>query len=167
MLNQTITEALDGGANRFTLLTCDDDPNYDLTTDGTNVAEVEPGARIVAIQLVLTIFALVSGRTVEWVLGKDPDNALGAASTTVASLYNSDITTGNTWLRKNTIAMGHVIASTNRDLYNSNVNVPRKAMARVARMADGDAFYISFADAGEGVGNALFYLRGRIITRGP
>lgn len=163
MLAQTITEAATTG---FNLLTCDDDPNYDLTTDGTNVAECEPGAKIIAIQLQMTITA-VAARTVEWIFLRDPDGVLAAASArNIATLYTADVSANTIVIRKNTIAAGHFLAS-DRTAHNSNLNVSPKALRRVARMADGDTLSLAFTDNGEGAGDSLMYLRGRIITRGP
>lgn len=166
MLNQTITEADATATNSFALLTCDDDPNYDLTTDGTNVAEVQPGTRLIAIQLILTISSLVTSRTIEWVIGRDPDGAITSTNFTIGTLFNADVSTNSMAMRKNTWTAGHIVGS-DRTAANININISPRALARASRLENGDVIRLHFTDAGEGAGNAIFYLRGRFITRGP
>lgn len=162
MLAQAVTEAT---STSFNLLTCDDDPNYDLATDGTNVAEVEPGCKIIAIQLHMTIVT-PANRTVEWVLYKDPDGVLTAAGATIATLYAADVEATRIVMRKNSLTAGHAIG-TDRTGHNSVLNVPGRTLARSARLADGDVIRLTFTDDGGGTGDCSMYLRGRIITRGP
>lgn len=165
-LGIAITEATSGAGNAFSLLTCDDDPDYDLTSNlSSTTAECQPGARIIALQLHMTIVA-VAGRTVEWMLMKDPDGAITAANTTLANLYTADVSTTTAMIRKNTVAVGHILAG-DRTAFDKSLNVPGKALRRISLMADGDILRLSFADNGEGAGDSLLYLRGRIITRGP
>lgn len=162
MLNQTITEGTD---TPFNLLTCDDEPNYDLTTDGTNVAECHPGAKIVAVQLIATIYGLVATRLVEWVIGRDPDGAITNTTFTMTALYTSDVSTANAMLKANVWGAGHVVA-TDRTGMDVRLNIT-KALRRASKMRDGDAIKIQFTDDGAGTGNGILYLRGRIITVGP
>lgn len=162
MLNQTITE---GSESPFQLLTCDDEPNYDLTTDGTNVSECHPGAKIIAVQLVATIYGLVATRLVEWVIGRDPDSAITNANYTMANLYASDVTGTSTMLRPNVWGAGHVVA-TDRSGFETRLNITG-ALRRASKMRDGDVIKINFTDDGAGTGNGILYLRGRIITVGP
>lgn len=165
MLNQSISEGLDTSANNFNLLVCDDEPDYDLTTDGSVVAECHPGAKIIAVQLVLSLYGMVATRLIEYIIGRDPDAAVAAGNYKIGALYTSDITTANAMIKANTWAAGHVIASdrTSQDL---RINVT-KALRRASKMRDGDVIRLHFTDDGAGAGNALFYLRGRIITVGP
>lgn len=161
---QAITEGT--SAENFNLLTCDDDPNYDLTTDGTNVAECEPGCKIVAIQLVMTVHSVpAASRLIEWTIGRDPDATL-TTGLGMPTLYTSDVSTTTIVTRKNVWAAGHMVGLDKLGA-NINVNVSRKALARASRMADGDIIRLTFTDDSGGTGNAAFYLRGRIITRGP
>lgn len=167
MLSQVVTEGESGGTNNaFSLLTCDDDPNYDNTTDGTNVAECEPGCRIIAVQLVMTISA-PDGRLIEYMIGKDPDGAITSTSYTIANLYTADVTGTNLMLRKNVWTVGHMRTTSARLDSTKSLNIPGKVLARAGRMEDGDVIRLSFADDGGGTGNGSWYLRGRIITRGP
>lgn len=161
MLDQTITQGTDTLAN---LLTCDDDPNYDLTTDGSNVSECHPGAMIVAVQLVLTLFSVPDGETIEWVIGRDPDGAIGTGFT-MADLYTSDVTASNALLKKNVWGAGHMVSSDGHAAMNTSLNIT-KALRRAAKMRDGDAIKIRFT-ATAASGNSAFYMRGRIITVGP
>lgn len=163
MLNQTITEASE---TPFNLLTCDDDPDYDVLTNGTTVAEIQPGAQIIAIQLHMTIYGLVATRLVEWLIGRDPDGAITAANFTVANVYTPDLTVTNALLKKNAWSVGHVVAN-DRTGFDLNINIPGKLLARAGRMNDGDVIRINFTDDGAGTGNGILYMRGRIVTRGP
>lgn len=163
ILSGTITQ---GANTSFVLLTCDDDPDYDLATDGTNVAECQPGARIEAVQIVMSIFGSnIAGETIEWVIGRDQDNALGAASFSVSELYAADFTGNRAILRKNVWGVGHFIGTANRDVSNTGLNIT-KALRRARLMADGDTIRLNFTATAAG-GDHTVYLRGRIITRGP
>lgn len=162
MLNQTITQGTD---TPFTLLSCDDEPNYDLATDGTNVAECHPGAKIVAVQLVMTVFSVADGETVEWVIGRDPDAAITSAAFTISNLYSADVTGGRLLMSKNTWGAGHMISSDGHAAMNTSLNIT-KALRRASKMADGDLIRLVFTHSAAG-GNSLFYIRGRIITVGP
>lgn len=152
----------------LSLLTCDDDPNYDLTSDGSsNVAECHPGAKIIAIQLVMTVFQLDTDDVYHWIIGRDPDGALQAASAfTVATLYTSDVSTTTALLRKNTWACGHFVGSSTRDKFNTPVIISSKALRRSARLADGDVIRMNWTNPHAST-DAKVYVRGRIITRGP
>lgn len=164
ILAGTITQGTD---TSFSLLTCDDDPNYDLTTDGTNVAECEPGAKVVAVQLHMSIYGMPAGEVYEWTMYRDPDGALGAASNgTIATLYTADFTASNAVQRKNTFLAGHVCSSTSKEVYTDQIRITSKALRRAARFADGDLWRMTFTATPSATSPSL-YLRGRIITRGP
>lgn len=141
------------------------EPNYDLTTDGTNVAECHPGAKIVAIQLIGSIYGLQATRLVEWVIGRDPDGAILTTGFTIANLYTADATLTNLQLKKNAWGAGHVIG-TDRTGVDVRLNIT-SALRRTSKMLDGDVVRLVFTDDGAGTGNGIFYLRGRIITVGP
>lgn len=165
MLDQAITQ---GAVTTFSLLSCDDDPNYDLTSDGTNIAEAHPGARIVGMNLHMSIFDVDAGETVEWILGKDPDGALGAGGVfDIADLYTSDVTANNLAVRENVWTVGHMIGETgNRTLKNVELRIPRGTLKRSRLLADGDVIRLAFTHTAAGTDSTM-YLRGRIVTRGP
>lgn len=156
----TITNGAD---TNFNLLTCDDDPNYDLTTDGTNVAECEPGSRIIAVQLVAAFRNLNTDQLVEYVIGRDPDQAIGAANYTIANLYAADVSAQNLALRRNIWAAGSVIGTTQNESVPIRIRVG-KAIKRSRVMHDGDAIRLSITMSSV-TNDAALYLRGRIITR--
>lgn len=164
MLDQTITQ---GTSTPFALLTCNDDPNYDLATDGTNVAECQVGARIVAVQLHLSLTNIPNGETVEWILGRDPDASITTAGFLVGNVYTADVTTGNRLLKDNTWTIGHVMAGTaSRDTFNGTLRIPGKTMRRSRLMNENDVIRLVFTHTAAG-SSSLMYLRGRIVTRGP
>lgn len=164
MLDQIITQ---GTSTSFSLLSCDDDPNYDLTTDGANIAECIVGSRIIAIQLHMTISEVDGGEIVEWILGKDPDQALTATNFTISNLYTSDIDPNRRMLRENVWMADHMIGETgNRTLKNATIRIPSKTLKRSRLMADNDVIRLVFTHTVSGT-DSLMYLRGRIITRGP
>lgn len=163
MLQQTITQGAD---TPFILLTCDDEPNYDLTTDGSNVAECHPGAKIVAVQLQMSIFSVDDFETIEWVIGRDPDSTVTNASYTISNLYTADVTGTRLLLSKNVWGAGHFVAgAASSEVFNTNLNIT-KALRRASKMLDGDTIKLVFTMTAAG-GNAVMYLRGRIITVGP
>lgn len=159
--------ALTAGANvAVNLLTCDDDPDYDLATDGSNVAECQPGARIVAVQLVLSIYGVDSGEIVEWIIGRDPDAIITGPNFSMSNLYLQDVTSTTNFLRKNTWGAGHMISTTGRDLATQHVNISGKALKRSRLMAENDVIRLGLLSSADDV-SGKYYLRGRIITRGP
>lgn len=162
MLQQTITQGAD---SPFSLLTCDDEPNYDLTTDGSNLAECHPGSKIVAVQLAMTIYNITDGESVEWIIGRDPDGSILTTGFTVATLFTADLTLTGGMLRKNAWGVGHVIGSNQDNTFDTRLNIT-KALRRSSKMADGDTIRLVFTMSAA-ASNALFYLRGRIITVGP
>lgn len=167
MLDQTITNNV---TTKFNLLSCDDDPDYDLATDGTNVAECHPNSRIVAVQLHVGLYPAsnpINPGPLEWMIARDPDGALGAAGLiTPGNLYAADVTTATDMLRKNVWAMGHMFLTTNRDAANLNIRISRKALRRARIMRDGDKVSISFTNP-DATDTAKLYIRGRIISKTP
>jgi len=153
----------------FDLLTCDDDPNYDVTSDGTNVAEIHPESRVIRLQLVMGLYVdsnPIVGGPLEWLLGRDPDSALTASSMTMATLMASDVNAGVKVLRANTWATGHMFLTTTKGQGNSRVIVSRKALRRSRVFHDGDKLRIVFTNPDADTA-AKLYLRGRIISRLP
>lgn len=163
MTGSTVTQGTD---TSFNLLTCDDDPNYDLATDGTNVAECEPGSKIVAVQLHMSLYNMPDGEVYEWVMGRDPDGAITAGTFTMATLYTQDVSGADLLLRKNAWAAGHIMSSTSHAFSQEMVRIKGSNLRRAGNMEDGDVIRLTFT-ASASATSPLLYLRGRIITRGP
>lgn len=161
----TITQGANTG---LPLLLCDDDPDFDQLIDGTSPAEIQPGSIITAIQLHFQLLALPVGEILEWVLFKDPDGILTAATAgNIATLYTQDKTANVILLRKNAIAAGHIIVdATSRSVQPIIINVPRKALMRIGPFQDGDLLRLTFTLTAA-ASNGDLYGRGRIVTRQP
>lgn len=156
----TITQ---GTMTALPLLKADDDPDYDQLIDGTTAAECSPGSRVIALQLHFQIVTGQDNEIIEWILYKDPDNALTAA-TDISTLYTQDVTASNKTLRKMTLAAGHLIMDSNHGTPEIRVNITRKALRRIGPIQDNDVLRMVFTMTSAG-GNATLYGRGRIITR--
>lgn len=163
-IRATVLAIPENANTAYVLLRCDDEPNYDTTSDGTNIAECEPGSRLISVQLVMTMYGMDANTIVEWNLHKNPDQTLTASETTVAALYAADVEPENRMLRKNTFTAGHFIGTSNHDTQTTRVRIARKAMKRNAVMADNDQIAFTFANL-DATDAALLYIRGRLITR--
>lgn len=149
------------------LLACDDDPDYDLTTDGTNVSECQPFSRITKIDLKCRIQpgGTNSSNRIEWILLKDPDGALEAGAITPASLFLSDVSLPSNSLRKYTLAYGWTVATTNKDGEQFHIRIRRKALLRAGLMHDGDKLLFVFTNNHATLAGTLD-CTGRIVTTG-
>lgn len=142
-----------------TLLTAKDDPNYDLVTDGTNVAECEIGSFIRKVQLHITYQASAAGDMVEMMLFKDPDAAF-TTNMTPTQLYTSDVSSISLDVRKNTVWYHLFVASTGRDTFVGGPSL--KAMGRIKVMRENDNLRLLFSVPANDSGT--YYITGRIIT---
>lgn len=149
----------------FPLLHCDDDPDYDLATDGTNIAEVKPLSRIMSIQLHARMEPSGTGvaARLEWMLLKDPDQSLSAVPMAPSSLFSADFTTNVAALRKYTLAYGWFVASTNRDSFDRMIRIRRKALRRAGIMHDLDRLSLAITNSAAAA-TAHLQLTGRIVT---
>lgn len=142
------------------LLTVDDDPDYDLATDGSNVAEAEALSRLRRIDLRISYFAgtaNAAGALVEWILFRSPDNTL--ASTAPSSLFTADISPTTALVRKNVLAYGGFYSSANNDTRVFNVRIRRAAIKRIQRLSDGDKIEFGIITAATG---AKYFMHGTI-----
>lgn len=159
MLQLPLTQ---GATTTITLLKVDDDPDYDLTSDGTLIAEAQARSRITSIDLNMTVNPGVTGEVGEWMLYRDPDSAIGAADP--STLFQADLTTTVAALRKNAVAYGMLIGNTNVENISRRVFIKRKAMRRISGLADNDLLKIAF-QLTAGASNGALSMYGRIRTK--
>lgn len=167
MLEQSLAAAT---TTTKSLLTCDDDPDYDKTSDGTNVAECHPNSRILAFQLVMGLYVAsnpISNGPMEFLMYRDRDAAIsGASAGNMSTLYTADFSTTTGMLRKNTYLAGHQFITTNYEQKTVRLSVSRKALRRAGIMHDGDLIRLAFDNPDPDTA-CMLYLRGRIITKTP
>lgn len=148
------------------LLVCDDDPDYDLSSDGTNIAEVQPFSKITNIKLACQLDTGGNSHTdrLEWILVKDPDGMLAAASAVPADLFTADVSTTTVLLRKYTLAYGWFVSTASAENQKFNIRIKAKALRRAGLLHDGDRlrFFVRNESASAGFMN----LTGTITTRG-
>lgn len=148
----------------FTLLTCDDDPDYDLNSDGTTVAEVQPFSKIVGMNLKFRLEA-AAGNTVEWLLIKDPDGLFTATQPAPSTLFTADITLTTIAVRKYTLAYGWLKSVSGiRDSTIFKIRVSKAAIKRAGAFLDGDKLLLIIANPSAGAGE--FILTGTITLAG-
>lgn len=148
--------------NETSLLLVDDEPNYDLTSDGTNIAEAEARSRVRKIDLTVSFFAGTSnaaGALVEWLLFRDPDNF--ANVTAPSDLFTADLNTVTMSLRKNALAYGGFFSSANNDTRVFHIRISRKAMQRTQVLQDNDRIKLQMVTAATG---AKYFIHGAITT---
>lgn len=153
--------ATQNATTEFTLLTVDDDPDYDLTTDGTNVAEAQARSRLTGIKLDMGLTPSSAGETMEWMLFKSPDGVLNA--TTPATLFTADVSTSTLALRKNVVAYGLFRASANTDARQARIRIKRAAMRRIAQLKDGDSLRLAITHSADST-DGILDLTGTITT---
>lgn len=146
------------------LLNADDDPDYDLVSNGTNTAECHTNSKITKIQLSMQYFnSTGSGLTVEWMLTRRPDvGGIATTDMTPANLWVSDWNVATNALKANTVTYGHSIISSTFETVKSSVRIKRKALGRIRTMHDGDLLtFALFPPAGT---TQVLNLIGRIWT---
>lgn len=142
------------------LLSVDDDPDYDLTSNDTNIAEAEALSRLKRIDLNISYFsgtANAAGALVEWVLYRDPDNI--GIITNLSDLFIADVTANSLAVRKNVVAYGGFYSSANNDTQRFRIGIKRAAMRRISRLSDNDRLKFSIITAATG---AKFFMYGAI-----
>lgn len=139
----------------FTLLACDDDPDYDLNSDGSTVAECQPFSKIIDINLQVRIEP-AAGNTVEWILVKDPDGLFTASQPAPASLFTADVTLTTMALRKYVLKYGWFKAVSGiKDAWGGRLRIKRQAVRRAGSMLDGDKLLLIIANPSAGAGDLI------------
>lgn len=153
------------GITSQTLLVCDTDgnPNEDLATDGTNIAEVNYGSRLLGIDLNVYYKYPASNQIMECMIYKDIDSLIGA-SADPAELFNQDVNSTNILIRKTCLAYWNSVSGTSsKDLYGARVRISHSALARNRKLAAGDKLYIVFKNMHATLGGK-YWITGKIIV---
>lgn len=160
MIDQVLTQ---GTTADFNLLVVDDDPDYDLASDGTNIAEVQALTKLRKIELTFIVNPGGTGsERIEYMLYRDPDATL--VGSVPSSLFTADVSLASQALRKNAIAYGMFISTANKDTTTRRLFIRRQAMARVQTLRDGDRLRMAIAHSAAAA-DGLMWLYGRIWTR--
>lgn len=144
------------------LLVAKDDPNYDLATDGTNVAECEIGSRILDIDLKIVLHTIAQNDVSEVIIFKDPDVML-TTGMTPANLFLADVTQLTTNLRKYAMWYNVFIGGGAGQNHTFFAKISRGAMARNRRMAENDTLKILFSQNDASASRKAFIV-GRITV---
>lgn len=159
-LGTTITAAATT-SQKLLQVDTDGNPNEDLATDGTNVAECNYGSRLLSIDLTL-IIKPASTSMIEWMLYRDPDGAL-TGTADLAELFAADVGLTNTMIRKCALAFGQIAPSLTNDFVRVPVQISRAAMARNKKLAANDAIYLVFKNL-HGTNTGTYWLWGKIVV---
>lgn len=139
------------------ILTVDDDPDYDIATGASTVAEAEALSRLRKIKLTISYFsgtANSSGAKVKWILYKSPDGTLGSIDPD--ALHGADVTLTTQALRKNTLAAGWFYSSSNNETKLFRVRISRAAMRRVMVLKDNDQLRFAMQTSAGGAKYLMF-----------
>lgn len=148
---------------RYTLLKADDEPDYDLLSDGTNIAECETGSRIVKLQLTIQYYnSTGAGNTIEMMLYKNPDGE-HAAQFTPANLFEMDYQQYASDVKKYTAWYMPSMISANFETVKNKVMLKRGAFRRIRGMHDLDTIELALVLPAGTTQNATIH--GRIWTR--
>lgn len=165
-IRNTAFTITNNAVTRFRILKADDDPDHDQLATGTTPGEISVGSRLLAVQIHAQIITpLGDNELIEWLLVKDPDAALETANgDDIGDLYTQDTGTIARLLRKNTLAVGHIITDSNHATPTMTINIPRQVMRRAGLFMENDALNLVFT-ATAAAGDATLYVRGRTISR--
>lgn len=144
------------------LLKADDDPDYDLVSNGTNIAECHSNSRITKMQLMMQYYnSTGAGLTVEQMLFKAPDGQ-SAADFTPANLWVSDFEITDNMVKKFTVMYKADLISATFETVKGKIFIKRAALKRIRTMRDNDALiYSLIPPAGT---TQVLNLMGRIWT---
>lgn len=143
------------------LLVAKDDPNYDLATDGTNVAECEVGSRLIGIDLNIKLYTIAQNDIEEVILYKDPDNLLSTGMTP-SELFAADVTAQRIVVRKHAMWYNVFIGGGAGQNHQFFMRVSKGAMARNRKFADGDVLKLMFSQNDASISRKA-YIVGRLI----
>lgn len=127
------------------LLTADDDPDYDIVSNGTTIAECHANSKIVKVQLKINLFNSSTDKFVEWALYRDPDQVLGT-NATIDAMFTSDVSTNDQLMKKNAVAYGNKRFTSQADGGIAKIFIKRKALARIRTMHDNDKLRLLFQE---------------------
>lgn len=145
------------------LLQAADAPDYDLATDGTNVAQCETGARIVGMNLKLVVLAAASGsgKRTEMLLFRDEDNAV-ATNFTPSNLFNPDVSVERDDVRQNTVWYDLFVPTAQKDGFTKMIR-GFKGMRRIRLLKENDRLKINFVNGTVGT-DFRYIIVGTITT---
>lgn len=126
------------------LLVSKDDPNHDLVTDGTNIAECETGSRIIDLRLKIVFTVGSSGDMTEVALWRDKDAGI-TTSFTISALFNSDYTLTNEEVKGVCMWYDMLNWGSGSDKQTAFPRIRRAAMARNKRLREGDVLKLLFS----------------------
>lgn len=125
-------------STRYNLIVADDDPDRDVDgVPGTTACEVQPGAKIVKIDLkfVFTHAATGNSAWLEVALHRNEDNL---ALSGIDSLWVMDKTSASLDARKNMLTYGGMVFSTQLDQKLVRLRIRRRALRRAGTLSDLD-----------------------------
>lgn len=134
----------------YSLLRADDDPDYDITTNGdaatagTNIAECLAQSRIESIDLTVSVQNLDVAKATEVLIYKDPDVVLGAVAP--STLFTSDVTLTTMEVRKRALKYMIGFGSSGTDGFAKHVRISRSALKRNRVMHDLDELKITITN---------------------
>lgn len=163
LLDGVITQ---GATTHIPLLTTDDTPDYDEEFDGSAAApECETGSRILGIDLNLDLVPQTATEQVEFMIWKNPDNAITTSTVSPTILFLNDITATTILVRKYTMAYGRFLSTVSKENFRSKIRISRAAMRRAGVMKQNDVLYLALTHTATGGSNGVYSLHGRIWTR--
>lgn len=150
--------------NNYSLLVADDDPDYEILTNGTTIAECQTNSKIVKISLGISYYTNGgAGGVNEFIVYRDPDNELGSVDPQNAfSVAESALQESK---RKNILVYRANLLSASGLVWQSRTAIKEKALRRARLMQDNDRLKLSFT-TGAGATQKLL-VQGRIWTRFP
>lgn len=147
MVDITLTDNADV---YISLLKCDDDPDYDLISDGTNIAECQVGSMIQDVNLAIMMHGMAANDREEIIFFRDPDVALTTTVTPV-SLFTSDYTTATQAIKKATMWYSMYQMMGAGTGFQTAPRIRHAALLRNKNQLDGDVIKISFHQNDGGV----------------
>lgn len=142
---RAVDVALTNNADTYvTLLASKDDPNHDLISDGSNIAECETGSRIVDLDLKLMLWDATTDDRIEVALFRDKDAGL-TTSLSVTNLFLSDYTATAQEVKSACMWYEMFLFGSSSDMKTTGPRIRHQAMARNKRMRENDLIKLLFS----------------------
>lgn len=140
-----------------------DDPNRDLISNGSDIAECKVNSKITKIQLTVVLSSYSAGEVTELLLHKDPDLAI-TTSFTVTSLFLADFTAVSSAVKKNSLVYRFFRALAVSDGARIGMGMKRKALRRAGKMNENDTLKLAAINGAFATNNTIDVV-GRIWTK--
>lgn len=145
----------------LSLLVCDDDPDYDLVSNNTTIAECQVGSKIVSIELFL-VYKAAAAIMHEIAIYRDRDGSFSTMTPDTQAFNVADYSATVDQVRSNIIGYRPIYLTSNADARPMRLPISKSALRRNQTMHDNDSLKLFIRNnAGS---SATWWIQGHINT---